>query len=113
MKLLETQINFAGHSLCQIWRKNDVAVYARSLKPDAQPHELELIFVQIKPDKTWADGRVTPEHEAFPSSSEWGSKGFSFPIRYKDLVLALAEDCSRVLEGRATLVKQRRASWVK
>ena len=87
--------------------------YARSLKPNAQPHELELIFVQVRPESKMTDGRIIPIHEAFPSPSEWGNKGFSFPIRYLDPVLALAEECAGILEGRAALVKKRRSQWAK
>ena len=111
MKTLETESNYAGHHLKQIWRKADVAVYARSLTPEKEPHELELIFIQSRPDQIMPSGQMTEAHEAFPSPSAWGISGFSFPVRYHDLVLALAEDCSSVLKGRAALVKQRRASW--
>ena len=100
-------MNYAGHALRQIWREKDVAVYTRSLTPEADPHELELIFVQSKPEQTWPDGRVTPAHEAFPKPSEWGYKGFSFPIRCKDPVMTLAMDVVSV-KDRAAFVRERR-----
>lgn len=83
MKTLETETNFAGHALRQVWRKGDVAVYARSLKPESEPHELELIFIQSRPEKVMPNGQTTPAHEAFPQPSAWGTSGFSFPIRHQ------------------------------
>ena len=108
MKPLDLEISYAGHYSVQIWREGDVAVYARSLTPKHQPHELELVFIKSVPDTTWPDGRVTPAHEAFPGPSEWGRMGFSFPIRCKDPVLALAKDVSGISKDRAGFVKERR-----
>jgi len=85
-----------------------VAVYARSLTPEHEPHELELIFIRSVPDKIMPNGAMTPAHEAFPSPSQWGREGFSFPIRCKDPVLSLAAECSKISKGRVELVKNRR-----
>lgn len=113
MKTLETESNYAGHHLKQIWRKGDVAVYERSLTPEKSAHELELIFVQSVSEKVMPRGNTVLAHEAFPQPSDWGRSGFSFPIRYKDEVLALAEECASVSKDRAALVRGRRASWPK
>jgi hypothetical protein len=108
MKTLETEMNYAGHTLRQIWREKDVAVYTRSLTPDSEPHELELIFIKSIPDKIMPNGEMTPAHEAFPSPSQWGREGFSFPIRCLAPVLVLAGECSSIVKDRAALVKERR-----
>lgn len=54
-----------GHELEQIWRKDNVAVFARSL-PGKLPHEFEVIIIR---------------HESYPVSEEWGKWGWSLPRR--------------------------------
>jgi hypothetical protein len=106
MKALETEFSFSGHWLRQIWRKNDVAVYERSLDKENPAHELELVIIRVKPEAKLPTGETVPEREAYPSSSEWGRYGWSFPIRYKDWVLGLAETLLGISSGRASFVRR-------
>ena len=45
--VIKTEFTFHGHCLRQVWRKNDVAIYERSLSKDRPVHEFELIIIQI------------------------------------------------------------------
>jgi hypothetical protein len=77
MKPLELEFAFAGHWLRQIWRKEHVAVYERSLSKEKPAHELELIIVRIKGESRTPSGDIVPQREAYPSASEWGTYGWS------------------------------------
>jgi hypothetical protein len=81
-----------GHDLEQTWRKDNVAVFARSIhgKP---PHEHEVIIVVLKPEKILPDGTKIPARFAYPSNSDWGKLGWSIPkheeaIAWAEIVLA-------------------------
>jgi hypothetical protein len=86
--LLST-LRYAGHVLTQVLREKSIAIYARS-RPNREPHELELVVIRVKPESRLPNGTVVPEREAYPSNSEWGQFGWSFPIRERELVLELA-----------------------
>lgn len=104
-KPLERELTYAGHLLRQIWRQGDVAVYERSL-PKKEPHELELICIAIKTAGVTPTGALVPEREAYPSPSEWGTLGWSFPVRHKAWVLGLAEKLRGISKARGTFVRQ-------
>ena len=105
IKSLETEFIFHGHHLRQLWRRDHVAVFARSFKPELPPHELELIVIRIKPGGITSWGSIAPEREAYPSSSEWGTYGWSFPVRYRDWVLATAEKLLGITKGYGTFMR--------
>jgi hypothetical protein len=106
MKPLETELGYAGHWLRQIWRQGDVAVYERSLKKDKPPHELELVIVKIEQEGKTPTGSIVPAREAYPRPSKWGQFGWSFPVRYKEWVLSLAEKLAGITKARAGFVRQ-------
>jgi hypothetical protein len=103
---LATEFRAYGHTLRQIFRKGDVAVYARSLTPDKPPHELELIIIKIEPEKVMPKGKKIPAHERYPNPAKWGTVGWSFPVRYKDSVLELAASLVCFTERRAGQVRE-------
>jgi len=105
MRLLPTKFNASGHHLVQIWRGTDVAVYQRWPSLEHKPHELELVIIRIKPDQVMPNGDRAPEHEAYPSSSDWGRCGWSFPVRYKTWVLDLAQNLVEITKARPTFVR--------
>jgi hypothetical protein len=104
--LMKTEFHHAGHFLKQIWRQNDVAVFSRSRSPDREPHELELIIVRTRIDRTMPNGKFVPAHEAYPNPSEWGTWAWSFPIRYINWVLNLAVDVHRISKVRPSFVRE-------
>ena len=52
------------------------AIY-RQMRPHWKSPRYEVIVIRIAKEHTWPDGNTTPEHEAYPSSSSWGSLGTS------------------------------------
>ena|ERR1700746_357665 len=106
MQPIETEFSYAGHLLRQIWRQGDVALYERSLSKNAEPHELELVIVKIRPDHVMPNGKLVTAHEAYPQPSEWGTSAWSFPIRMKPWVIGLAKKLIAIKEKRGTFVRE-------
>jgi hypothetical protein len=82
----------AGHDLQQVWRKDNVAVFARSI-PGRPPHEHEVVIIGLRSEGTLPDGTRVPARYAYPQSSEWGKYGWSIPgsdsaIAWAEMVLA-------------------------
>jgi hypothetical protein len=77
----------AGHDIQKIWRKHDVAVFARNI-PGKPPHEYEVIIVRVAPAGVAPSGAVVPRREAYPSSDRWGELGWSIPGRDHAIVWA-------------------------
>jgi hypothetical protein len=100
-----SEFSYAGHCLRQIWRQSDVAVYERS-QPKKPPHELELVVIRTRPDKIMPNGALVFAHEAYPGPSDWGTLGWSFPVRHRAWVLSLAQALSTVTKARGTFVRQ-------
>jgi hypothetical protein len=103
---LEREFTFHGHVLRQIFREKDVAVYSRSF-PGRAPHELELVIVRKKKQSTLPDGSIVAASEAYPSSSEWGKYGWSFPVRKEVFVLNLAKALVSIEEHRPDFVRKK------
>jgi hypothetical protein len=106
MRSLELEFVYAGHWLAQIWRKDHVAVYERSLDKDKPAHDLELVIIRVEAESRTPTGSIVPEREAYPRSSQWGTFGWSFPIRMKDWVLGLAEKVYEIKGGYGSFVRR-------
>ena len=50
------------------------------------------MVIRRKPATTLPNGAIVPEREAYPSNSEWGRFGWSFPIRDREFVFRLARE---------------------
>jgi hypothetical protein len=100
---LKKEFGFAGHRLHQTWRKDDIALYERSICGKA-PHEYELIIIRIKPPSEFK-GIALPERETYPTPSEWGTYGWSFPVRYKEMVFDLSENILGISKHRPGFVR--------
>jgi hypothetical protein len=48
-------------------------VYERSLSPEHEPHELELVMIEIEPEKKMPKGDVVPQREVYARASKFGS----------------------------------------
>ena len=48
------------------------------------------MVIRTRPEKVMPNGELVPAHEGYPSNSEWGRYGWSFPIRERALVFELA-----------------------
>ena len=86
----------AGMSYHQIWRSSDVAVYRA--QGEGNRLEFEIFKIQILPAEE-VNGKSYPVREAFPSSSEWGSLGFTFTNNSHSDPLAAAMAKARKISG--------------
>lgn len=85
MKTLPTQLKIHGFTLTQLLREGDVALY-RQNKPGRSSVAYEVVKVLRHGKKSFAtrnpDGstvmREIEEGEYYPSTSEWGSRGWTF-----------------------------------
>ena len=77
MTALQTTIKQAGWTLNQIDRVGDLAIYAKTF-PGGLIHSYEVIKVRKESEKAFPNGRVTPAHEAYPSSESWGEDGWTY-----------------------------------
>jgi hypothetical protein len=94
----------AGHRLEMAWRKDNVAVFARSI-PGRAPHEYEVVIIRIAPAAVSPSGTLIPKREEYPSSSKWGTLGWSIPKR--DQATAWAE----MAVGNLELPREGRTAW--
>jgi hypothetical protein len=58
------------------------------IKPPA--HELELAVIGLRKEWLAPNGRLVDASEVYPGSEDWGSRGWSFPIRLREWVFELA-----------------------
>ena len=89
IKPLEVAFRAYDHDLRQIWREGQIAIFERSL-PGREPHEFELVVIRTQKESTLPNGSVLPAREAYPGSSQWGERGWAFPIRNRQLAFELA-----------------------
>lgn len=61
----------------QVERQGDSAIY-RQIHKASQIERFEVIKIRVRPAHAWPDGRVTPEHEAYPGATRWGQEGWTF-----------------------------------
>jgi hypothetical protein len=85
------KLSFGGHTLTQVFRKGRICVYERA-RPSKEPHEFELIVVQISKERMMFGSALIAAHERYPGNEGWGKVGWSFPIRDKEFVFQLAEN---------------------
>jgi hypothetical protein len=84
-KLLETQFQRGGFSYKQIAREKDVAIFEQAWRRSSEPSICwEVVIIRRHSGKTIKGHWVEPS-EFYPSSSEWGKYGFTFPNRDKAL----------------------------
>src|SRR5882672_10396203 len=60
----------------QIDRVGNIAFFTQTHKKSGIVR-YEVVVIDIQPVHTFPNGITTPEHEAYPSSSQWGSKGWT------------------------------------
>ena len=104
---LARELTAYGHTLRQVFRDGFIAIYERS-QPGQAAHEFELAVIREQRESTLPDGSRVPAAEFYPGSGQWGERGWSFPIRKRELVFELAHrmaasPCSYARWMRATL----------
>src|SRR6266436_3324001 len=61
----------------QIERQGNIALFTQTHK-ESGIVRFEVICIETKPAYTFPDGRHYPEREVYPSSTQWGKKGWTF-----------------------------------
>lgn len=76
MKPIETEFKRSGFEFKQMWRVGPVAIYGKK-KPEWKDF-FTFEVVVIREQKAWeAFGRVFEAKEAYPSSEQWGTFGWT------------------------------------
>ena len=63
-------------SYTQLERVGDIAIFQQTHKA-GQVHRYEVVKIHIQAPHTWPNGVTTPEKEAYPPASKWGSEGWT------------------------------------
>jgi hypothetical protein len=84
MQTLANRFTYQGRKLELVERVGLIAKYRLVAGFGTQALGYELIIVQVKPAETLF-GRAYPEREAYPSSEQWGTHGWSY-TNHKDSV---------------------------
>ena len=78
MRELEFPFNRSGFCYEPIDRTGMVCLVRVTRFPPFKAWCYEVVRLKIEPDKTFPNGYFTPEHEAYPSSEEWGENAFTY-----------------------------------
>jgi hypothetical protein len=76
MKPIDTFFTYKGFDFRQIAREGDVAVYSQCFKGGKMPVAYEVVVIQ-KHDGYTIMGKTYPPAEFYPSTNDWGTKGFT------------------------------------
>ena len=79
MKPIPETFKSDGFTHTLVERDRMLAIFSKG-KPPSQPFHWEVVRLHVEKEKRWKDGReksVTPEHEAYPSSEQWGERGWT------------------------------------
>src|SRR5437762_10301672 len=76
MKILPESFRSDGFQFQQICRLGGVALFAKIAVHHINPG-YEVVLVRIRKETTFPNGKTTPEHEAMPSSEQWGTYGWT------------------------------------
>jgi hypothetical protein len=83
---LRTSFSRDGFSYRQVWRDGDVAVF----QYDSRGGSFEVVTIVVEPERV-KFGKLTPAHEVYPTASQWGTYGWSFGPRDREIALSIAE----------------------
>lgn len=76
MQPIETVFTDQTFAYTQLERHGNVAIYSQEHKASGV-RRYEVVRIRVQGERTWPDGRVTPEREAYPGSSVWGKDGWT------------------------------------
>ena len=89
--------------LRQVWRKDHVAVYERSLSPEHPPRELELVIIRVRGERVRPNREVVAATQAILAPRSYG---WSFPVSMKPFVMDLAEKSLGIRKGFGSFVRE-------
>ncbi len=82
MTPVETVFEDRNFRYTQLERQGDIALYSQSQEHKASGTvRYEVVRIRVQQAHTWPNGHTTPEHEAYPGSTRWGTDGFTFFAR--------------------------------
>lgn len=108
---LRTTFTRDGFSYKQIWRDGDVAVY----EYNSRGGSFEVVIVLVEPERV-KFGKLCPRHEVHPTTTQWGTYGWSFGPQDREIALSVAEALRksprsrRVRTARDTMARLWRSS---
>ena len=105
---IEKEFRKYGDDFKQEFRDGEYAIYSRTSEGREKP-SYEVII--LRPQKeTVSFGRVFPAKEAYPTSSQWGTFGWTIPDSMEAAMSRLrAEQHKRKPVGKAVRVRTRKA----
>jgi hypothetical protein len=71
---IATQFEESGFRYTQLTRQGDIAIYSQEHKGSGVVR-YEVVRIRVQAERTWPNGLVTPEREAYPGASSWGRDG--------------------------------------
>lgn len=83
---IRTSFTRDGFSYRQIWRGGDVAVY----EYNSRGGSFEVVVILVEGERV-KFGKLTPAHEVYPTTSQWGTYGWTFGPKDREIALAVAE----------------------
>ena len=75
MESLPTRFTHRNVLYTQLKRYNNLAIYEQHI---GKAHRYEVVLIQYRPTYTFPNGITVEAHEAYPSSSQWGTYGFTY-----------------------------------
>jgi hypothetical protein len=89
---LGTTFTRDGFAYKQIWRDEDVAVY----EYDSRGGSFEVVTILVEPERV-KFGKLYPKHEVYPTTTQWGTSGWSFGPKDREIALSVAESLTNTL----------------
>ena len=75
---LKTFFKIASYDYQQLERHEDLAIFSQTHRENIKVVRYEVVIIREEEDKVWANGKITPAHEKYPGSAEWGMYGWTF-----------------------------------
>lgn len=76
MKPIDKTFRKSGLEYKQVFRDGPWCIY-RQTKPGTQIERFEVVKLKVEKAHTFPNGKTSPKREAFPSSEEWGVRGWT------------------------------------
>ena len=83
---LRTTFTRDGFCYRQIWREGDVAIY----EYNSRGGSFEVVIILVEPERV-KFGKFCPKHEVYPATSQWGTYGWTFGPKDREIALGVAE----------------------
>ena len=90
MQPIATDFTEGNYRFTQVERRGDFAIYQQQHRQAPGVIRYEVVKIRVQPEHTWPDGRTSPEREVYPSSSSWGTLGYTV-YRIEEAQSLLAE----------------------